>query len=133
MRANKAIFLAPKAAFRLFQSKQLMGLPLGIADHEDRTGTSTVAQVDKEEKSPSWFRNPCLRPPELIAPHFAGLHKAQPLQDSDIYLRGWIRRSGTGRYRRGIRHKSLFKGGANSKCAFLHVVMRSLHFVDKRI
>jgi hypothetical protein len=60
---------------------------------EQSSKTSAVAQVDNEEKSPSWFGNPRLRPPELIAQHFAGLHKAQPLQNSNIYLRAWIRRS----------------------------------------
>src|SRR5260221_11072396 len=64
-----------------------MGLPSRIADQKYGTRTSAVAQVDNEEKSPSWFGNPCLRPPELIAQHFAGLHKAQPLQNSNIYLR----------------------------------------------
>ena len=55
MRANKAVLLAPKAAFDSFQGKQLMGLPFGIADHKYRTGTLTVAQVDDEEKSPLGF------------------------------------------------------------------------------
>src|ERR1700758_1323065 len=103
MRANKEVLLAPKAAFDSFQRKQLMGLPFGIADHKYGTGMSTVAQVDKEENSPSWFRNPCLRPAELIAQHFAGPHIAQSPQDPDIYLTGLIRRSGAGRYRRGVR------------------------------
>ena len=53
MRANKAVFLAPKAALDWFQGKQLMGLPFAIADHKYGKGTSTVAQVDNEEKSPS--------------------------------------------------------------------------------
>jgi hypothetical protein len=70
MRANKAVLLAPKAAFDSFQGKQLMGLPFGIEDHKYGTGTSTLAQVDNEEEPPSWFRNPCLRPPELIAQPF---------------------------------------------------------------
>src|SRR5258708_36242883 len=61
-----------------------MGLPSRIANQKYGTRTSAVAQVDNEEKSPSWFGNPCLRPPELIAQHFAGLHKAQPLQNSNI-------------------------------------------------
>jgi hypothetical protein len=91
--ANKAVFLTPKAAFDSFQGKQLMGLPSRIANQKYGTRTSAVAQVDNEEKSPSWFGNPRLRPPELIAQHFAGLHKAQPLQNSNIYLRAWIRRS----------------------------------------
>src|SRR6266404_2082466 len=64
-----------------------MGLPSRIANQKYGTRTSAVAQVDNEEKSPSWFGNPRLRPPELIAQHFAGLHKAQPLQNSNIYLR----------------------------------------------
>jgi hypothetical protein len=67
-----------------------MGLPSRIANQKYGTRTSAVAQVDNEEKSPSWFGNPRLRPPELIAQHFAGLHKAQPLQNSNIYLRAWI-------------------------------------------
>jgi len=103
VRANKLVFLAPKAAFDSFQGKQLMGLASGIADQKYRTGTSTVAQVDNEEKSPVWFGHPRLRPPELIAQHFARLQEAQPLQNSHIYLRVWIRRSGAGRYRRGVR------------------------------
>jgi len=73
-----------------------MGLPSRIANQKYGTRTSAVAQVDNEEKSPSWFGNPCLRPPELIAQHFAGLHKAQPLQNSNIYLRAWIRRADLG-------------------------------------
>ena len=85
--ANKPVFLAPKAAFHSFQGKQLMSLPFGIADYKYRTGTSTAAQVDDEEKSPFRFGNPRFRPPELIAQHLAGLHKAQPPQYSYIYLR----------------------------------------------
>src|SRR5262249_32139266 len=80
-----------------------MGLPLGIADHEDGTGTLMVTQVDDEEKPPFRFGNPGLRPPELIAQHFARLHKAQPLQYSDIDLSVWIRRRCFGRERRGAR------------------------------
>jgi hypothetical protein len=53
-----------------------MGLPSRIANQKYGTRTSAVAQVDNEEKSPSWFGNPRLRPPELIAQHLAGLHKA---------------------------------------------------------
>src|SRR5712671_601680 len=63
-----------------------MGLPSRIANQKYGTRTSAVAQVDNEEKPPSWFGNPRLRPPELIAQHFAGLHKAQPLQNSNIFV-----------------------------------------------
>ena len=90
--ANKAVCLAPKAAFDSFQGKQLMGLPFGIAVHKYRTGTLTVALVDDEEKSPFRFGNPRFRPAELIAEHFGRFHKAQPLQYSYIHLRVWIRR-----------------------------------------
>jgi len=90
--ANKAVFMTPKLAFHSFQGKQLMGLPFGIADHKYCTGTLTVAQVEDEEKSPLRFGNPRFRPAELIAQHFAGFHKAQPLQYSYIHLRVWIRR-----------------------------------------
>ena len=38
-----------------------------------RRATSCFAHLSL---SPSWFGNPRLRPPELIAQHFAGLHKA---------------------------------------------------------
>ena len=88
--ANKAVFLAPKAAFHSLQGKQLMGLPLGIADHKHRTGTFTVTQVDDEEKSPIRFGNPGFRPTELTAQHFAGLHQVHPLQYSNINLSVWI-------------------------------------------
>ena len=78
--ANKAVFLAPKAAFQSLQGEQLMGLPFGIADHKYRTGMLTVAQVDDEEKAPSRFRNPRFRPSQLIAQQFAGLNETQSLQ-----------------------------------------------------
>ena len=92
--------MTPKLAFHSFQGKQLMGLPFGIADHKYRTGTLTVAQVDAEEKSPFRFGNPCFRPPELIAQHLAGLHKARPPQYSYIYLRALDER-----------HQFLFRSG----------------------
>jgi hypothetical protein len=62
MRANKAVFLAPKAALDWFQGKQLMGLPFAIAGHKYGKGTSTVvcqpvtfmiAAID----APSWDRS----------------------------------------------------------------------------
>src|SRR6266481_8027573 len=45
-----------------------MGLPSRIANQKYGTRTSAVAQVDNEEKAPSWFGNPRLRPPELTKP-----------------------------------------------------------------
>jgi hypothetical protein len=76
--ANKAVFLAPKAAFHSFQGKQLMGLPFGIADHKYRTGTLTVAQVDDEEKSPFRFGNTSVRQLEADIRAFIDLHNKNP-------------------------------------------------------